>query len=460
MLRRLTLAWLLVAFFTGLSLPEARATDDPAATRLANELRFRRDFGLVSDVSYVKQLMADPAAYNGEYPVALTVAEREEMDRRIAMEDEMVELEVYARAQPTYGGHWIDQPAGGNIVVAFAGDADLHRAAVEALAPERATVQVINVARTMAELRAVDDSLWDDRHALQAEGILVRHWEIDVRNNELLVGIEKLDPTIESDLRDRYGAAIRAVESRNPTFTSHTGCTSRTDCYGPPIRAGISGAPLNAYPCSLAFLIHAGSPVGWLTAGHCAQTTGVVWYHSNSGSRPLGTIRATCWPQCTFSDAARAGELNATYSSYHVYNGQHSTVAVTASQALNADDIGDYTCLNARRTEAWRCGYIDAIGTVCYEEDASGNCTLWFDEQRWATYSAYSGDSGGAVHSAIITYGVRAYGVQSGCEDFDGGGCEPGHSDGRAIYSHIARVMSEIGQGTSVSVCTASAPCP
>lgn len=457
MVRRLLLVWMVFALVGAVGVQPTSAADDAATTELANELRFRRDFGLNAEAPYVKSVMADSSAYSDRYPVALTPAERQEMDRRIAMEDEMAALEQYARAQPSYGGHWIDQPAGGTIVVAFAGDADLHAPAVGALAPPGADVNTVNVARTFSDLEALDERIWDEVRGLQEGGILVRHWEVDVRANRVLVGVEGLTDAATAELQVRYGDGLSAVESRNPTFTSHTGCTSRTNCYGPPIRAGISGGGWQAYPCSIAFLIHAGSNVGWLTAGHCAQSTGVVWYH-NGGS--IGTIRATCWPQCTFSDAARAGELNSTYSSYHVYNGQHSMVAVTASQALNADDIGDYTCLNARRTEAWRCGYIDAIGTVCYEYDQFGNCTLWFDEQRYATYSAYSGDSGGAVHSAIITYGVRAYGVQSGCEDLDGGNCEPGHSDGRAIYSHIARVISEIGQGTAVSVCTASAPCP
>jgi hypothetical protein len=55
----------------------------------------------------------------------------------------------------------------------------------------------------------------------------------------------------------------------------------------------------------------------------------------------------------------------------------------------------------------WRCGTIHSIGTMCYQ----GNpCTLWFDERRFATYANQSGDSGGAVHSGIISGAVRATG--------------------------------------------------
>lgn len=165
------------------------------------------------------------------------------MDRRIAMEDQMAALEEYARAQPSYGGHWIDQPAGGIIVVAFAGDANVHRPALEALAPPAADVQTVDVARTWTELKGLDERIWDEVRELQADGILVRHWEIDVRANRILAGIKDLNESSAATLHDRYGDAVAAIESRNPTFTSHTGCTSRTDCYGPPIRAGISEVP-------------------------------------------------------------------------------------------------------------------------------------------------------------------------------------------------------------------------
>jgi hypothetical protein len=192
--------------------------------------------------------------------------------------------------------------------------------------------------------------------------------------------------------------------------------------------------------------------VQWLTAGHCAPDPGgQVWYHAGNSAQPLGTIFKSCWPACTYSDAARGGNINNTYASYKVYqSGNSAGVSVTASQALNADDPGDYTCLNARMATGWRCGTINSIGTMCYQ----GNpCTLWFDEQRFATYADQSGDSGGAVHSAIISGGVRAYGVQSGCTNLQNGVCA-----GYSVYSHIARILQELGPG--LTVCTWTATCP
>jgi hypothetical protein len=390
--------------------------------------------------------MADPTAYADGYPVALTRDERAEMDRRIAMEDEMNPLEDLARGLPSFAGVWIDQPNGGIIKVAFAGDADQHRAAIQALAPPGSTVDVVDVRYSMAELEAVLARVEDARIQLKAEGIWVRELGIDPEPNRVELAVADLTDAAVAELHARFGDGIIVEQSGNPTFT---GCIDRYHCVGPPIRAGIA-APTNAYvPCSLGFLVRAWGAVGWLTAGHCAPNVGAVWAHDGIN---IGTIRATCWPHCNYSDAARAGELNANFSSFHVYNGPNSRVAVTASQCTNCDLKGDYTCLNARRTAGWRCGTINDIRRVDY-----GNVYFW--EQRYATFPAYNGDSGGAVHSHIINYGVRAHGIQSGCEDWGGApGCEPGDGrlNGRAIYSHIARVSQELG----VTVCTSSAPCP
>lgn len=305
----------------------------------------------------------------------------------------------------------------------------------------------MDVVFTMQELEQLLERIDTDRLALKDAGIWIRELGIDPRINRVEVALHDFNESDQATLRERYGDAISVEQSGNPTLTA---CTDKHNCIGPPLRGGISGSN----GCSIAFLVRKSGAVGWLTAGHCASV-GQVWFHDGVS---IGTIRATCWPNCTYSDSARAGELNATYSSNRVYRTSTSTAAVALVQGFNADDIGDQTCLNGRRTNNWRCGVIDDIRRVDY-----GN--VWFLEQRYATFAAYNGDSGGAVHSPYQVCqtptcpgsGVVAYGVQSGCEDFGGvEGCEPGEVSGRGIYSHIYRVRTELG----VALCTISAPCP
>lgn len=425
----------------------AQAVSETPDEGLASELKFRQDFGLNADPAAVRALMASPAAYDGNFPLALATAERAEMERRIAMEAQIGPLEQRAQGLPGFAGLWIDQPAGGIIRVALVDGTDADRAALHSLVPPGARLEIVPARHTLLDLVALQGRIRADAREFQAQGQQIGLLYPHLPSNGIRVGVNGDQEAALMALQARYGDAI-SVEFADPVTTA---CTDRYHCKGPPLRAGIA-APTNASsPCSLAFMITKTGVRGWLTAGHCAKTVGAVWYHDGIG---IGTIRKTCWPQCQFSDAARAGELNATYTSNRVYlSGNATGRYVTNSQALNGDNNGNYVCLNARRAEAWRCGYIQSdSATVCYERDSSGNCTIWYDQQRLASFANKYGDSGGAVHGAFTGRGVVALGVESGCTYMpDGDTCS-----GYGIYGHIARVLSELD---GWFVCSALTPC-
>jgi hypothetical protein len=439
--RRIAVIGMMMTLVGANAQPASAAPPSVDPQRLGAELRFRLDFGFRSDQAYVQQLIASLGSeFDG--PV-LTDSERAEMDRRQAMETEMEPLESAAEVMPGFAGHWIDQPAGGIITVAFNGGADKHLADLQRIAPPASEVRVLDVPYSLADLRDLAARVESDFYTLLNDGVQLAHWGVDISENRVIVGVIGLNDDMRAYLEGRYGDAVVAV----PADPQVTGCTGRESCIGPPLRAGISGAPSGTgydNRCSIAFLLHYGSYTQWLTAGHCAQTTGVVWYHAGNPSWPIGTIKATCWPQCNYSDAARAGNVSSTYASQKVYLTTSSTFNVTGSQGYNGDDEGNITCINARRS-GYDCGYIDHIGTMNYGG-------VWFYEMRFATYQSYYGDSGGAVHSYPSGYyNVVAYGVQSGCTDLEDGVCV-----GLGVYSHIYRVLQEIGG----SVCSTNDPCP
>jgi len=77
---RRRLAAVLAATLISLSSVTMSSANSPIPTvdevdQLSIELQFRRDFGLNSDPEFVKQLMADATAYDGNYGVALTLDE-------------------------------------------------------------------------------------------------------------------------------------------------------------------------------------------------------------------------------------------------------------------------------------------------------------------------------------------------------------------------------------------------
>jgi streptogrisin C len=426
---------------------DARAVSETTDARLTHEMKFRQDFGLNADPDTVRALMANQAAYDGNFPVALAPHERAEMERRIAMEAQMAPLERLAERLPGFAGLWIDQPGGGVIKLALVGGNATDRAALQALVPRGARFEILAARYPLADLQALQRRIKDDADEIHASGHRIGLLYVHLQSNSVRVGVASDQDDALKAIQARYGDAI-SVEIADPV---PTGCTDRSHCQGPPLRAGIA-APTNAtVPCSIAFLIRKFGTVGWLTAGHCAPTVGAVWFHDGIG---IGTIRATCWPHCQHSDAARAGELNTTFSGNRVYlSGNAAGRLVTSSQALNGDNYGNYTCLNARRAEAWRCGYIQSDNAyVCYAYDQNGNCTIWFTEMRLASFANAYGDSGGAVHSGFTGRGVVAYGVESGCTSMPNGDT----CAGLGIYSHIANAISELG---GWSICSAVTPC-
>lgn len=434
---------------------EPAAAEQVDGQRLADEIRFRSDFGLRADEAYVRQLMADPKAY-GRWDYALTDAEAAEMDRRYAMEGQMEPLEEVAESLPAFAGHWIDQRNGGIITVAFTRNAASHRAALERLLPARAQLQLLEVPFALADLKKVEAQITDERAELLAEGIEVSFWGTDISENRVAVGVIDLTDAKERVLQSRYDNKILAMAA-DPVPTA---CTSKETCFGPPLRGGISAAPVNtAYRnrCSIAFLVHQGSNIEWLTAGHCAKWPGAIgtlWYQGANANWGIGSIKASCWPNCNFSDAARGGNINNTFASNKVWlNNLGEMRNISAQQGFNADDEGDMTCLNARRSEASaRCGFIQFMGQWTYPGG------IFFNELRFATYAHKYGDSGGAVHSPVTpSFTYVAYGVHSGCTmNLDANDNCPTGAGGLSMYSHIFRVGQELG----ITVCTTANPCP
>lgn len=428
-----------------------------ADTKFQDELGFRRDFGLNTDPEFVAQLMTNPAAYEGGYGVALTPDELSDLQRRLEIQNQIGPLKGFAEAQPSFAGLWFNQRRGGVITVAFAGSAPTYREVIEALAPTGSTVEVIDVQYSWAQLEETLELVERDRLSLKKEGLWIRELGIDPRPNRVEVKIEELTDAAVRQLHARFGDTIVVEQSGHPTYTA---CVNRYDCIGPPVRAGIA---TTSNGCSLSFLVKvSGAPgTGWLTASHppCGPA-GQVVYHNGIA---IGTIRKSCWDPCLRADASLGGWLNATYASYRVYFTSTSNTQVRYQQGEYGDTIGMTTCLNARRQPGdwgFRCGVLDEINRVDYGDH-------YFLDQRYATYHAYNGDSGGAVNSPRISgtvWTVDAYGVQSGCENLDGSpdGCEPGQADGRGIYSHVSWATYELGlqYGATITVCRVASPCP
>jgi hypothetical protein len=410
---------------------EAPAID---VSQLNEELRFRRQLGFTTDVDRVAQLMSERANYQ-DYAVALTDAERAEIDRRVQVQAQMRPLDAFVRGLPGYAGHWIDQPAGGVITVAFTAGNSHRDSDIAKVVPAGAAFRTVTVDHSLQDLNDAADAIWRDREALRKQGVEIGHIAVDPSTNQVVVGLRRGDLGAEqASLRAAYGSSIATVYSNPET----TGCTGRNTCPGPPLRAGISGAPKGSFQCSMAFLVQVGSgtTVNMLTAGHCARTLGVAWVHGDNNSWPLGTVKETCYPSCQYSDAARIGAMTTAQKSDRVYRTSTGGYSRVLDWIGYLDDHpGDFVCLSARfGGDGFRCGTLQYKGRITYQDGT------YFDNMRFADYAGQYGDSGGAVHGGYTSNGVLAYGVQSGCTNLVNNVCE-----GLNVYSSIARIMVELG---------------
>jgi hypothetical protein len=178
---------------------------------IAYATRFRKDFGLRSDAGFVKGLAKDPRAVEA-YGILMLPAEQYDLDHRVGG-DELDKVDAYARANAdAFAGLYIDQEAGGVVVVLFTGDLTHHLAAVPSLVPERRVV-VRGARTTLADLEALQQRITDERDVIRAMGGIVQSVGTMIMDNLVDLEISSADPGLPHRLAERYGADRVQVNS-------------------------------------------------------------------------------------------------------------------------------------------------------------------------------------------------------------------------------------------------------
>ncbi|HEX2766552.1 MAG TPA: hypothetical protein VHR55_07965 [Candidatus Limnocylindria bacterium] len=401
-------------------------------------LRFRAEFGLPAGEAYVKAVAAR-SDVSLAWGVPLTPAEAAEMDRRARLADGMEALNARAATIPELGAVYFDQRAGGEIVVAIAGDPAPHRAALSRLAPEGASVRMERVAYSLRQLLDTQAAILGDRDELSSAGIVINSVTADESGNRVEVGVDGDLTAAAAFLSERYGMTIHAFAGGAGHVTA---CTDRYNCVGPPLRGGIASwtpGAANA-TCSFAFIVNQAGTQRMLTAGH--NPCGIAGQYKHDG-HVVGTQKTRSWfagDGNETADAATVGDLTDTQDSRWLMMSCGGCY-MTMLGAQGADNENIPVCLSARMAVGIRCGtMINKNVGICFDE----GCLL---AQREATYSIWVGDSGGAAFSQT----GHAYGVQSSCIDRTGdGACSQGNTADNALYSHIQNVFVELGGNMSI----------
>lgn len=134
----------------------ASTRTEPTADELTSALRFRATFGLRSDEAWIRAVYDDPASDDGEtFGVPLLPAEVSRVTAAQAAANATSDLvAAYGATIPDdWAGMFVDQQTGGTVVARFSANVAEHRAALLALLPAGAKIEVRSATWTNAELQ-------------------------------------------------------------------------------------------------------------------------------------------------------------------------------------------------------------------------------------------------------------------------------------------------------------------
>jgi streptogrisin D len=268
-------------------------------------------------------------------------------------------------------GNYLD-PATGKTVVTIT-DAS----AADQVRASGAVPRVVK--HTAAQLDRVTASL--DRSAR----IPGTAWGTDPVTNQVVVSV---DSTVSAanlaKLEAVTGAMGDAVRVEHVAGTFSTRIAGGDAIYG------------GQYRCSLGFNVRSGSTYYFLTAGHCGNIAS-TWYSNSSHTSVLGSTAGSSFPGNDYAIVRYTG--SATHAgTVDLYNGSSQDIASAGTPQVNQ------TVTRSGSTSHVHSGRVTALNqTVNYAE---GTVTGLIR----TTVCAEPGDSGGALFSGTVAYGLTSGG--------------------------------------------------
>lgn len=297
--------------------------------------------------------------------------------------DELISLVDKDRA--TFGGISFDRESG-TAFIRFDRDAG-ERAASARLGTLRAgawRVVLQPVQHSLAELDVVRQQVSTDPEWQAVAGKLISKWYIDVRNNQVAVGVTELTPEVARTATRLFGDTVRLHVAPRPTHDSR-----QVD--SEPWRGGIR---LNfpAGGCSSGYVIRTTTtPVQrrLVSAGHCGPLSAVV---TNNGVQ-VGTVVTRALTNGGRDFAFIGGS---TYRAFMYTGGPNSNTGFPI-KGTRLSAVGLGICTNGV-TSGENCA-VEVIAIDVCATFSSGQRTCLLDEAESTngTDPSAGGDSGGPV---------------------------------------------------------------
>lgn len=374
----------------------ATATSSPVATaseQVTRQVQFRTTFGLQADPVFVEaQMAATTNASSAQYGVALTDSELADIQHRFQVVPEISDLFTKASEEPGFAGAYVDQKAGGTVVLmATPGGLAAAQPLLAALPPDT-TGKVVVADNSYQQLEALRDKINADQTRIATSGVSFVGAGIDVINNLVNVNVLDNGPTAAAYLRSEFGTGIEVSIVSPATPAS---CTGRGSCWDPAKAALWITDPAGG-GCTSGFVSAdtVRDNIYLFTAGHCGAGT----YIHNGVS--IGRSSYDSYYDGSWADA-RVIDIADSERSNEYYKLTTTFMHITSEYAAYQDYVGQPVCI-----QSWYWG--NNCGSITNVDQSTYYLGLHFYHQREANYGAHQGDSGDGIYTSASAEGLEA----------------------------------------------------
>ncbi len=293
------------------SAPSLRITDS-----IVNEVvEARKKFGFQHDEEYVRELLTRPENFGAVFgPITgnhyVTPEEIKELEIRLKVQDDAVKMMREARLSRDFAGMYVDQK--GVLHVGYTSSTRERVVGLQKRARHPERMRAFKAKYSLSELETKKQRIVEASPDLKEYGIQITKVEVDIKSNQVSVGVVDLDPTKRDIIASQFGQ-VDIVEGEIYQLDSRTATAD-------PMRAGVSITNSSGGTCTSNWKARDRSDgkLVMLTAGHCIPNTdGTVGggaerfnqgVNADSTPRSIGTSDQNTWrfPTVT-SSGARTG---------------------------------------------------------------------------------------------------------------------------------------------------------
>ncbi len=379
----------------------------------AQSASFRVQFGLQADPDFIATVQSNPTA-TLELGVPLLPTELADLQHRNEIADAAFGLQPYLENDPRFGGMWMDQAAGGVVVIDELGSDVAFEQAISSALPSGTSLRFAPARYPFAQLTAIRDAAEGAQDAL-ARSLGLSLIAIDPVSNAVTLGLDPYSTAGAEALQKAYGEAVHVTSEPIDRVTT---CVSADNCPDPSYKGGLG--IYNTYGgtgwCTSGFAagkVTGGTANHWymLTAGHCIEFKGGLdfpnWLHSGS---VLGI--AIAYQSCDRC-AADVGVLSIpawdTPTNAVLANSTADIRSIASSKTNAQQGVGSQGCHRGHGIQAFNCGQVDMANADHQVTEPDG--TVRWQNHNWRLNTvAASGDSGGPVMYLNAAMGVTEAG--------------------------------------------------